>query len=481
MQKIIVASLGQRDERQLTLQALDALQTSAKVILRTGRHQVADYLEKIGVPFETLDDLYETSADFDELNEKAVSRLLAFEGEGTLCYGVKDATNDQTVTALLKSGFKHITLLPGVTQSADTLAAARPALSGGLRTLSAIALKDAVPDPREALLVTELNSRVLCGEVKLWLLTLYAPDMAVHFIHQGKAKTMPLHQIDRFSAYDHTSSVLVPPAPMMARSRYDFQDLVDVLAVLRAENGCPWDREQTHESLRQYLIEEAYEAVAAIDQKDMEHVYDELGDVMLQVVFHANIAKQYGEFDIYDVTSAVVGKMISRHRHIFGDDLCATADDVLNNWESIKKAEKGLKTYTEMMTDIPPSLPALMRASKVQGKAKQAGFDFADAREALTKVYEEARELELELDAKADPMEEMGDLLFACVNVARKLKIQPELCLSSATEKFMRRFSRMENEILLEGKSLEGLTLREMDVYWERGKNAHREGKNLHF
>lgn len=472
MRKVIIVSLGQTDERQLTLQALDALTQSPGVFLRTHKHGVAKYLDRIGVSYQTLDDLYAACDDFDVLNEMAAERILGYNGPEPLCYGVFDATDDETVSALMRTGNADITFVPGVTQTADFLAAAGLQAECGLRTLPAITARHIMPDPRQSFLITELNSRSLTGEVKLKLLSLYKPETNAYFMHHGYVKPLSLEDIDRQPEYDHTSRVFIPPVPITQRDRYDFQDLVNIMTRLLGDDGCPWDLKQTHESLRQYLIEEAYETVAAIDQKDISHIYDELGDVLLQVVFHAVIAQKHNEFDIGDITGAITGKMISRHRHIFGNACCLSPDEVLESWEAIKKTEKGIETYAGLMNDIPSSLPALMRASKVQAKAEKAGFDFQTAQDALQKVYEEADELESTFQPCDMPDEEMGDLLFACVNVARKLKLQPELCLTSATDKFISRFTRMENEILLDGKTLEGLTLQEMDVYWERQKSA---------
>ncbi len=474
MQKITIVSLGHGDENQLTLGALEALKKAKKVVLRTAQHGAVPYLQSQGIGFETLDAFYETSFDFDELNERIVAYLSTLDD---LVYAVADGLSDASVRALIGKGQCQVALLPGVSAGNDFFATAAQAAPENLRIIPGIACERSLLNPREPLLVTELNSRVLTGEVKLWLLTVYEPETQVLLKTTNQVRLLPLFELDRQDGYDHQSAVYIVPSPMVERTRQDFYDLVEVLAMLRAENGCPWDKEQTHESLRQYLIEEAYETIAAINQGDMAHVYDELGDVLLQVVFHAQIAKEHGEFDIYDVTSAVVNKMISRHRHIFGADQCNTADEVIDNWEKIKKAEKGIQSYTGLMQDIPTSLPALMRASKVQNKAKQVGFDFETPLAALEKVYEEANELKQNMENGQDPNEEMGDLLFSCVNVARKLKIQPELCLQSATEKFIKRFSRMENEILLAEKSLEGLTLAEMDVYWERGKAKHNQGE----
>ncbi|MCL2866181.1 MAG: nucleoside triphosphate pyrophosphohydrolase [Clostridia bacterium] len=467
MRKIIIVSLGHGDENQLTRAAVHALTSAPTVILRTERHGAAAWLRHEGIAFTTLDDLYPASISFSELNEKVADRLLSYNGPEPLCYAVADLTEDRTVAALLGRNAADITLIPGVTASAHFSAASATITPDGFLTFPAAVVLQTAPNPRIPCLVTELNSRVMTGDVKLALLVLYPPNTVVLFLHHGKTTHIPLSALDRQSAYDHTSCVFLPPLSMKDRNRHDFYDLVDLMNTLRGDNGCPWDLAQTHESLRQYMIEEAYETVSAIDQKEDDRICDELGDVLLQVVFHATIGRQHGCFDINDVTSAIVNKMISRHRHIFGGDSCTTPGEVIENWEKIKKEEKGIIAYSGLMEDIPEALPALMYASKVQQKAKQVGFDFSNARDALQKTLEEAGELDEALAYNADAAEELGDLLFSCVNVARILKIQPELCLREATRKFIKRFTHMEKRISAEGKTMEDLTLEEMDVYWQ--------------
>ena len=472
MCKITVVSLGYGDETQLTEAARKELLNASSIIFRTKHHDVAEFLTTNGVIYDTLDHLYESCHDFSELILKTVELLLKRSEAEPVCYGVFEAVYDETVSALVQKAKEKITIIPGVSVSAVFLSSSCISIPNGLITIPAISIHNENLNPRKALLVTELNSRIMTGEVKLRLLSLYKPDMKVLFSHRSVISPILLEDLDRQSIYDHTSLVFLPDVPLLLRNRYDFQDLVDIMSVLRGERGCPWDLKQTHDSLCQYLIEEAYETVSAISKGDAEAIYDELGDVLLQVVFHANIAQQYGTFDITDVTSAIVAKMISRHRHIFGDKICETPERVIASWEEIKKAEKGLQDYSELMDDIPKSLPALIRASKVQAKAAQVGFDFVSAGDALNKVAEEMNELNDEIALGTTPDEELGDLLFSCVNVARKLKIQPELCLMAATEKFIRRFKHMESKIILSGKTFEDLTLAEMDVYWESEKGT---------
>ncbi len=478
MQKITVVSLGPGAPDYLTLGALDVLESVRTVILRTGRHGTCAELDKRSIAYTSLDALYEECDDFDALNARVVQTLWEAAAKGPVAYGVADPMTDDTVHALLESaGLENqVTVLAGVPLSAPLFGAIPKMPSGeAVRILPASACDKAVLIPTEPVLITELNSRLLAGEVKGWLMTLHEPESMIYFYPPSeKVKRafvqIPLADLDRQKKFDHTCAVYVPAAAMLGRSRHDFFDLVKVMEKLRAPDGCPWDKEQTHESLRPYLLEEAYEAVSAINDGDMDHVADELGDVLLQVVFHAQIGSQHGEFDIHDVTTAVCRKMISRHAHIFGEVKCDTAEEVLVSWDKLKRQERGLTSQAAVMEDVPKHLPALMRAVKVQQKAKQVGFDWDDPKDALQKVTEEAQEVLEELEKGTDPGEELGDLLFAVVNVSRLCKKQPELLLMAAVEKFIRRFERMEKAIVEDGKALELLTLSEMDVYWKAGK-----------
>ncbi len=478
MQKIVVVPLGPGAPEYLTLGALEAFKNASKVILRTGKHNAAEALVKRGVVFDTLDALYEECDDFDALNVRVAQTLWEAAQKGAVAYGVADPISDDTVAGLLREAGpkKQVEVLAGVPLSAQVISVL-PVLPAGqpLRVMPASAWPGAALVPGEALLVTELNSRLMAGEIKGWLMSLYEAESGIFFFPPGESArracvSIPLLELDRQKKYDHTSAVFVPAAPMNSRTRYDFSDLLQVMDRLRAPDGCPWDKEQTHETLRPYLLEEAYEAVGAINDGDMDHVADELGDVLLQVVFHAKIGSQHGEFDIRDVTTAICRKMISRHAHIFGDVKCDTAEEVLASWDNLKRKERGLASQAAVMADVPKHLPALMRAQKVLQKAKRVGFDGNDPLEALKKVQEEIQEVREELEKGFDPGEELGDLLLAVVNATLLCKQQPELLLMAAVEKFIRRFERMEKMIVEGGKALEDLTLSEMDVYWKEGK-----------
>jgi len=265
----------------------------------------------------------------------------------------------------------------------------------------------------------------------------------------------------------------------MKQNKYTMQELLDIMSRLRAPDGCPWDREQDHKSLKRYLIEEAYEVLEAIDEENPAKLCDELGDLLLQVIFHAQIAKENGQFDFGDVVHGVSAKMINRHRHVFGDEVAETPDDVMDIWEKIKKEEKGLKTQTQVLKEVPGNLPALMRSFKVQQKAAQVGFDWDDISGAMEKMKEEVRELEQAYkEGKTSEIEEeLGDLLFAVVNVSRFLNVQPELALTATVNKFIRRFEYVEAEAARQGRKLSDMSLGDMDALWDEAKLIERKEK----
>ncbi len=259
---------------------------------------------------------------------------------------------------------------------------------------------------------------------------------------------------------------------MMQKDKYDFNDLLEIMARLRAENGCPWDREQTHESLRIYMIEETYEVLEALDEGNMGKFCNELGDLLLQIVFHARIADENGDFDIGDVTTEICRKLISRHTHIFGGATADTPEQVVENWEAIKKKEKKLKSQTSVLKDIPANLPALMRSYKVQQKAALVGFDWDNTEDVFRKVEEEIEELRDVYQSKNVERitDELGDAIFALVNLSRFLKVQPELALTGTINKFIRRFEYIEQQSQKAGKKLEEMSLAEMDELWNEAK-----------
>ena len=260
-----------------------------------------------------------------------------------------------------------------------------------------------------------------------------------------------------------------------------FDELVQVMARLRAPGGCPWDREQTYASLAQYLLEEAYETFDAIQEADQTgdtaNLREELGDILLQVVFHATIAAEKGDFTIDEVVEGVTEKLILRHPHVFGEAELKTAHDVLSNWDELKRAQreasgKEEKEKESILDDVPLNFPSLLEALKLTKKAAKVGFDWENAGQIFDKLTEETVELKSAIDeADADKIsEEIGDLLFVVVNLARRFEVEPETALKKTNRKFRQRFAFIERELKKEGKTLEGAGLEEMDALWNRAK-----------
>ena len=257
------------------------------------------------------------------------------------------------------------------------------------------------------------------------------------------------------------------------KSSYDLDDFRKVIAILRSPGGCPWDIEQTHESIRRNLLEEAYEVCEAIDERDPDHLKEELGDLLMQVIFHSRIEEEKGVFNLDDVADAAVKKLIFRHPHVFGDVSVSDSGEVLKNWDELKRREKAQTTVTKTMTDVAESLPSLWRAEKVQKKACKVGFDWEDCSGAQTKLTEELNELNEAIAGgdKSAVEEELGDLLLTVTSLARKLGVDSERALSRATDKFIDRFERVEQEAEAMGKHPSELSMTELDAIWDRIKH----------
>lgn len=258
------------------------------------------------------------------------------------------------------------------------------------------------------------------------------------------------------------------------KGRYDIHDLLEIMRLLRTPEGCPWDREQTHQSIKKNLIEETYELVEAINRDDPAMMREELGDVLMQVVFHSCMAEEASRFDFGDVVDEVCKKLIVRHPHVFGQVTVSGTADVLNNWDAIKRQTKGQKTSSQAMDSVPREFPALMRAQKIQGKAAKSGFEFENLRDALRKLPEEYAELEErvgcgDLDGAA---EELGDLIFSAVNVSRFLKVDAEEVLTAATDKFVARYKKVEALAQESGRPMVALSPQELDQLWNQAKQS---------
>lgn len=256
------------------------------------------------------------------------------------------------------------------------------------------------------------------------------------------------------------------------KDRYDIDDLIQLVTVLRAPGGCPWDREQTHQSIKKNFIEETYEVVEAINKNDAESLKEELGDILLQVALHAEMERERGSFDFNDVANDICQKLVIRHPHVFGDVVANNEKEALDSWDAIKLKAKGMKKQSESMLKVPREFPALMRAQKIQSKAAKAGFDWSSVDGAFLKLFEEINELKdaLEKGSRSFVEDEFGDVLFSCVNIARFIDVDSEEALTSATDKFMNRYVLVEKLAEEKGVDMKNSSIDELDALWDEAK-----------
>lgn len=330
------------------------------------------------------------------------------------------------------------------------------------------------------IIITQVYNQRILTEVKLLLSEYYGDDYKVWLINSAgikereKVQHIPLYLLDRTQEIDSLTSIYLSKIDKDNIKIYDFNDLLGIMKVLRGENGCPWDIEQTHESIRQSIIEEAYEVVDAIDKGDTDNLIEELGDLLLQVIFHSQIAYEEGEFNHLNVTSALANKLIYRHPHVFLQKKVENSEEVVYNWNKLKYAKRDIATFVDKLKNI-PKLPALMTSYKIQDKAAEIGFDWDDIRGPLDKVIEEYKEVIEAMEKFGGGDErvegEIGDLLFAVVNVSRFLNVNPEVALNKTINKFIHRFEIMERKSKEIGKSLEDMTLEEMENLWNMAKD----------
>lgn len=471
MHTVTVVPLGPGSPELLTLGALKQLKKARLVVLRTQRHGTVKYLAGEGIVFDSLDMLYEQSEDFDQFTQTAAQAIIDMAQDGAVTYAVADPAGDATVALLKQRVGDSLRVLPGVPLHAPFVSAALP--DAPFLVSNAMDLR--VHNAQQPLCVVELDSKALAGEVKLILLPKYGEDAPVLFFAPGEAHvrsciSIPLVAIDRQPRYNHTAGFVVFPQALLERSAYDAEDLMSIMRRLRAPDGCPWDREQTHQSLAKHLVEEANEAACALMDEDWDEAADELGDVFLQLAFHAVVGEEHATFTWEDMLRAICRKLIRRHPHIFGGVRLSSTQEVLSAWDSIKQKERGGASPGERMLQVHRGMASLLRAEKVQQLAAGARFDWDSPEQALDKVLEEAAELREALQTGQNAVEELGDLLFSCVNTARLMDVSADQAIQTATKKFVQRFNWMEKAIKKDEKDWNQLTIKEIEIYWERSK-----------
>ncbi|EOU1703072.1 nucleoside triphosphate pyrophosphohydrolase [Clostridium perfringens] len=480
-----IMGLGPGAYEALTIGALKELKNNKNIYFRTEKHPTVDFLKDEGIKFESYDHAYEKYDSFDDVYKYIAEDLITkVKDDEDLIYAVPGhpLVAEKSVINLIelcKENNIQYEVLPAVSFVDAMMEALQVDPIEGVKIIDAFDMKNQILDKRVGTIITQVYNNFIASEVKLRLLEGYEDDTEIIFVRAAgiegleSIRKIPLYELDWQEDIDYLTSIYIPKD---LGNKKDFQDLLDIIETLRNPGGCPWDREQTHESLKSALLEECYEVIDAIENEDEDALIEELGDVLLQVVFHASIGKEDGYFDIMDVIGGISNKMVNRHPHVFGNEEANTSEQVLVNWDEIKKEEKGIKTLTEEMQNIAKSLPATTRAYKVQKKAKKVGFDWNDVNYAMDKVKEELNEIKevYNCEDKSIIEGEVGDLLFACINVARFLEVDGELALDKTIKKFIKRFSYIENEAIKNNKNLKDMTLEEMDKLWEEAKTSEK-------
>lgn len=485
MGTITIVGLGPGPFGCLSLESWDALSQASEVLLRTAVHPTVEELHKRGIRFESYDPYYEQGADFDSIYAAIAADVLERAKAGRdIVYAVPGSpmVAEKTVGILRESAAEQqvtLRILPGM--SFFELLCNRLGLDPqqGMTIVDALDVMSLPPDLATGLVVTQVFSPFIASELKLNLME-RMPDEATVVVarHLGlpdeTLETVPLFELDRQMKFDHLTSVYVPPCSRHPET-FSLEPVVDVMARLRSPGGCPWDIEQTHSTLRRYVVEEVYEVLEAIDERDPAHLCEELGDLLLQIVFHARMAEETGDFSMQDVVDTVTKKLIRRHPHVFGDISVRDAAEVIVNWDAIKKKEKTVKPHSAL-DGVPKGLPALLRANKLQMKAAKVGFDWDDIAPVWAKVAEELDELrEAEQTGDQAKMEdELGDVLFAVVNLGRFLGVEGEVALNGTNNKFVRRFQQVEAATRAKGLKWKELDLAAMDELWEEVKSTEK-------
>ncbi|MBU8654901.1 nucleoside triphosphate pyrophosphohydrolase [Bacillus altitudinis] len=487
--KITVVGLGAGDMDQLTLGVYKQLKQAKEVYMRTQDHPLTAELMQEVPSLTFFDEIYEKHGQFDAVYEEITDILFQEAEEKDIVYAVPGHpfVAEKTVQLLVsqqKERGVEVYVAGGQSFLDATFNSLQIDPIEGLQFVDAGDMRADDLKLTQHVLICQVYDQMTASNVKLTLMEKLPDDYEVFIVtaagsSQEQITGVPLFELDRDVSINNLTSVYVPPIQDEKLLYQQFDTFREVIRTLRGPGGCPWDQKQTNESLKPYLIEECYELLEAIDEDDPDHMVEELGDVLLQVLLHVQIGEDDGYFSMDDVIQHVTEKMIRRHPHVFGDTDVSEASDVVANWEKIKQQEKPERAAS-ILQSIPTTLPALTKAYKLQKKAAKVGFDWTEVEDIWNKYEEEKQEFLVEVAEKTDEgatkqmKDEFGDLLFVLVNIGRFYHLEPETALSSANTKFMRRFQHIEQKAKDIGRSLEDLTLEEMDDLWNDAKRIER-------
>jgi tetrapyrrole methylase family protein/MazG family protein len=481
---ITIVGLGPGDALQITREAWSALVAADEVYVRTEHHPAVKGLPD-HLSLHSFDHVYEQAESFDQVYDTITAQVIRLgQRPQGVVYAVPGhpLVGESTVTRILNLAEQaglSVRIINGVSFVTPILVRLGMDALNGLQMADAIdvAARHHPPfNPDVPAIVGQVYSRQVASEVKLTLMNQYPDDHPVKLMHaigtdQERVETLPLYELDRRDDVSHLTTLYVPPLAQNSA----LETFQDTIAHLRAPEGCPWDREQTHQSLRRNLLEETYEVLDAIHAEDVDALREELGDLLLQIVLHSQIAVEDGEFSLSDVIASIDAKIKRRHPHVFGDIQVSGVGDVVANWEAIKKGERAENGngHLSALDGVPRDLPALAQAEAYGDRAARVGFDWPDVNGVLDKVAEEVREVQSATNLE-ERAEELGDLLFALVNAARWMKIDPEAALRTANAKFAARFRGVEAQARAQSRDLKGMSLADLDGLWESAKQSGR-------
>lgn len=481
---IVIVGLGSGSPDLLTRRAQVVLESASELYLRTSKHPLVATFPAAW-SLHSFDELYQRLESFAEVYAAIVDQIIILGGrpDGVVYAVPGDPMVGEATTPAIRARAAELGLpleiVHGVSFIEPSLRLMNWDALDGLTVVDALDLiRQHLPPfpPDSAALVGQVHSKIVAAELKLTLMNQYPDEHPVSLIHaagtqQEQIEQLQLHAIDHSSQIDVLTSLFIPPL----ESEASFEGFQEIVARLRAPDGCPWDRQQTHQSLRPHFLEEAYEALQAIDEENLDGLKEELGDMLLQIVMQAQIATENGDFNMGEVIAGIRQKLIRRHPHVFADSDVKDVDQVLHNWEALKAGERGAKTSEGgTLAGVPDVLPALLQAWELQSRAARVGFDWPEVEGVIDKVVEELDEFR-RAASEQQRQAELGDFLFALVNYARWIKIEPEAALREASARFRRRFGYIEQAAAQSGRALTDLSLEEMEAYWQLAK-IHESG-----
>lgn len=489
--KVTIIGLGSGNEDQLSLGIYKILKNAEHLYLRTNIHPVVNFLDTEGITYETFDYLYKSMYEYEQVYKKISINIINQASSGTsIVYAVPGhpMVAEKSVQNIIEMGKKNnisVEVIGGESFLDTLFSRVQIDPIDGFIFINGEDITSNDIDPTKNIVIGQVYNKYIASDIKLTLMELYPDEFIVTIVSnlgvddKEEIKKIPLFELDHYpDDFHHLSSLFIPKTSERKVLDKKFSKLIQIVKILRGPDGCPWDKAQTHQTIRKNMIEEAYELVETIDIMDIDHMVEELGDVLLQVLLHAQIGEDEGYFNIYDVIYELNNKLVRRHPHVFQEEKANNPEEALVEWDKVKKAEKELKrnekgNMDSVITDIPKDLPVMYYSYKLQKKVAKVGFDWDDVEDIYNKIYEEIDELKNA--KKEERILELGDLLFAVINLARFYNIDPEESLMMTNRKFINRFNFIEQKLKEQNISIDEASLELMDKYWNLAKREEGE------